>query len=179
MSRRAGPLGEGTFSVRAGGELRDATLIGYEPGKPGAPTTVTRGRLPQADFEAVASSGNEDKGFVLGDTVTLERGGRELTIVGIARDANYSVTPTLFTTYATYAQARRDANPGSSVVLPSAVAAIPEPGVTPETVRDRINASIDGVEALTRARRWPRLPASRASASRSAPWCSCASSSSS
>jgi putative ABC transport system permease protein len=146
----AGALGQGTFSVRAGGKLQDAAIFGSEPGKPGAPTTLTRGRLAQAEFEAVASSGNEDKGFVLGRTVALARGGRTLRIVGIARDANYSVTPTLFTTYETYAQARRDANPGSTVVIPSAVAATVDPGVRPETVRDRINRRIDGVEALTR-----------------------------
>jgi putative ABC transport system permease protein len=154
----AGALGQGTFSVRAGSELQDAAIFGAEPGKPGAPTTLTRGRLPQAEFEAVASSGNEDKGFVLGRTVELARGGRALRIVGIARDANYSVTPTLFTTYETYAQARRDANPGSSVVIPSAVAATVDPGVRPETVRDRINRSIDGVEALTRGQAVAEAP---------------------
>ena len=35
-------------------------------------------------------------------------------------------------------------------MLPSAVAATTDPGVSPATVRDRINDTIDGVEALTR-----------------------------
>ena len=146
----AGPLGEGTFSVRAGGKLRDATIFAYELGKPGAPTTLAAGRLPQADFEAVASDGNAEKGFRLGAAVRLEATPRTLRIVGIARDANYSVTPTMFTTFATYEQARKDANPAAVVVLPSAVAATTDPGVGPSTVRDRINDAIDGIEALTR-----------------------------
>jgi putative ABC transport system permease protein len=148
---QAGPLGEGVFGVRAGGALRDAVLFGYELGKPGAPTTLTRGRLPQSDFEAVASDGNAEKGFSLGRTVELVRGGRAIRIVGIARDANYSVTPTLFTTFDTFAQARRDANPAARVVMPSAVAVTVDSDTTPARVRDTINASVQGVEALTRS----------------------------
>jgi putative ABC transport system permease protein len=154
----AGPLGEGTFSVRTDGELQTTTIFGYELGKPGAPTTLTRGRMPRTDFEAVASDGNEDKGFVLGGTVRLARGGRALHIVGIARDANYSVSPTLFTTYETYVQARRDASPGSTLVIPSAVAATVAAGVTPDAVAARINRQLDGVEALTRAQAVAEAP---------------------
>lgn len=154
----AGPLGEGTFTVRAGGALRDATLFGYELGKPGEPTTVTSGRLPRTDFEAVASDGNGGKGFTLGATVRLERGNRALHIVGIARDANYSVTPTMFTTFATYEQARKDANPGTQRVIPSAVAATVGFGVSPATVADRIKRQIDGVEALTRSQAVQEAP---------------------
>ncbi len=146
----AGPLGEGTFSVRAGRELRDAVLLGYEPGHPGAPTTLEQGRLPRDAFEAVASAGNEDQGFRIGARIRLARSPRPIEIVGLARDANYSVTPTLFTTFATYEQARRDASPGTTVVIPSAVAVTTEPGVSPATVRDRVNRAVDGVEALTR-----------------------------
>ncbi|MGB8651912.1 MAG: peptide ABC transporter permease [Mycobacteriales bacterium] len=147
----AGPLGEGTFSVRADGKLRDAVLIGYEPGKPGAPTTSISGRLPRSSFEAVASSRNASAGFAIGDRVVLVRGGRPITIVGQARDINYSVLPTMFTTFDTYAMARRDANPSASGVWPSAVAVAVAPGASPAGVRDAINRSVPGVEALTRA----------------------------
>lgn len=146
----AGPIGEGTFSVEAGGALRDAVLWGYEPGRPGAPTTVESGRLPDADLEAVASAGNEDKGFRIGARIRLARGDRTLTVVGLARDANYSVTPVLFTTFSTYEEARRDASPGSTVVLASAVAATTDPGDPPRSVVDRINRDVPSVEALTR-----------------------------
>ena len=147
----SGPFGEGTFSVRAGGKLRDAALIGYEPGKPGAPTTLTRGRLPAAPFEVVASSRNRDEGFDIGDRVQLTKGGRELNVVGLANDINYSVLPTMFTTFDTYATARRGANPGTTAVWPSAVAVDVASGSNARTVRDEINTRVQGVEALTRA----------------------------
>jgi putative ABC transport system permease protein len=148
---QTGPFGEGTFSVRAGGKLRDAALIGYEPGQPGAPTTLIEGRLPAASFEAVASSRNADEGFGIGETVGLERGGRAIKVVGLARDINYSVLPTLFTTFDTYVTARRDANPQATAVYPSAVAVRTEEGADAATVRDAINRKVPGVEALTRA----------------------------
>jgi len=146
----SGPFGEGTFSVRAANELRDAALIGYEPGKPGAPTTLTEGRLPTAPFEVVASSRNRNEGFGIGDHVQLEKGGRTLTVVGLASDINYSVLPTMFTTFDTYATARRDANPDATAVWPSAVAVEVAPGSSATGVRDEINARTQGLEALTR-----------------------------
>jgi putative ABC transport system permease protein len=147
----AGRLGEGTFSVRAGGERQDAVLIGYELGHPGRPTTLVDGRAPQRDFEAVASETSRAEGFALGDEVRLERGGRAIRIVGVARDANYSVLPTLFTTYHTYEQARLDANPQASRVFPSAVAVQTAPGASARRVARAVNARVPGVEALTRA----------------------------
>jgi putative ABC transport system permease protein len=154
----AGPLGEGTFSVRIAGTARDATLFGYELGKPGAPTTLTDGRLPNTDFEGVASSGAESKGFRIGARIRLDGGSHTIRIVGLARDTSYSVLPTVFTTFATYRQARLDANPDSHVVIPSAVAVQVDRGVTPETVRDRINRVVPGVEALTRAEAVAKSP---------------------
>ncbi len=146
----AGPLGEGTFTVRAGGESRDAVLFGHELGGPGSPTTMDAGRAVTGDFEAVASRGAEDLGFRLGAVVRLEPDGRAIRIVGLASDANYSVTPVLFTTFATYEAARRDASGGRALVTPSAVAVISDSDVSSTTVRDRINQSVEGVEALTR-----------------------------
>ncbi|HVV36693.1 MAG TPA: hypothetical protein VHC63_08840 [Acidimicrobiales bacterium] len=146
----SGRFGEGTFSVRAADKLRDAALIGYELGKPGAPTSLTQGRLPRAPFEAVASSRNRDEGFDVGDQVTLEKGGRTITVVGLADDVNYSVLPTMYVTFDTYATARADASPGARTVWPSAVAVEVARGASPNAVRDAINARVAGVEALTR-----------------------------
>jgi putative ABC transport system permease protein len=146
----AGPIGQGTFTVTVDGTTRDATLWGYELGKPGAPTTLASGRLPTKDGEGVASDGNSDKGFTLGARITPEGMDHPITVVGIARDASYSVLPTVFTTYATYSTARLAANPGSTLVIPSAVGVQTDPGVSAETVRDRINAQVPDVQALTR-----------------------------
>ena len=57
----------------------------------------------------------------------------------------------MFTTFDTYVEARRDANPNASSVWPSAVAVAVAPGVSPAGVRDAINRAVPGVEALTRA----------------------------
>ncbi len=57
----------------------------------------------------------------------------------------------MFTTFETYVEARRDANPNASSVWPSAVAVAVAPGVSPVGVRDAINRSVPGVEAFTRA----------------------------
>ena len=43
-----------------------------------------------------------DDGFDIGDTIVVEPGGLELTVVGLAPDAQLSVTPTLFVGYDTY-----------------------------------------------------------------------------
>lgn len=147
---RAEPLGEGTFSVAAGGETRDAVLFGYVLGGPGAPTTLSDGRLPESDGEAVASAGDEGDGFGIGDRVTVLPGGDPITVVGLARDARYSVSTVLFVSYPTYVAARRTANPDALGVSPSAVAVTVADGEDPAAVAERIDAQVDGVEALTR-----------------------------
>ena len=147
---RAEPLGQGTFTVSAGGELRDAVLIGYTLGGPGAPTTLVKGRLPARQGEAVASSRDRSDGFGIGDQVSVEPGGSPITVVGLARDVNYSVSPVLFVSYPTYADARRATNPDALTVLPSAVAVTPGDGEDAGELADRIEVSVDGVDALTR-----------------------------
>ena len=146
----AGPLGEGTFTVRAGGRLADAVLFGYRLGGPGAPTTLSAGRLPQADGEAVASRGDAGKGFRIGGRVRVEPGGPAISIVGLADRARYSVAPTLFVSFTTFEAAARARNPDAGAVRPSLVAVEPAPGVVPAALARRIDAAVDGVETLTR-----------------------------
>jgi putative ABC transport system permease protein len=155
---RAEPLGEGTFSVTAGGETRDAVLFGYVLGGPGEPTTLTEGRLPERDGEAVASAGDEGDGFGIGDRVTVLPDGAPITVVGLARDTRYSVSTSLFVSYPTYVAARRTANPDALGVAPSAVAVTVADGEDPATVAGRIGDQVDGVEALTRADAVDRSP---------------------
>ena len=146
-----GPLGEGTFTVDAGGELTDAVVFGYELGGPGAPTTLVEGRLPEADGEAVAPSDATDEGFAIGDVVTVAPGGYEITVVGLAEDIRFSVTPALFTSFATYEGARRAANPDVTEVPPSVVVADPAEGTTAQELAERIGTELDGVDPVTRA----------------------------
>ena len=145
----AAPLGENTFTVRPAGqtELEDATLFGYELGGPGSPTTLSDGRLPTADGEAVASSNSGD-GYAIGDVVTVLPGDYEIEIVGIATNAAFNVQPTLYASYATYEEALKLQNPDATAVLPTLVAVEPEPGVEPVTLSTRITEEVEGVEAL-------------------------------
>lgn len=150
----AAPLGEGTFTVVAGGEEQDAVIFGYQLGGPGAPTTMVEGRLPEAPGEAVASSRNAADGFDVGDTVTVvpNAGGAEVsfTVVGLAEEINYSVSPVLFTDFAGYQSARRAVNPDATDILPSVMAVRVADGADAGDVATAITAAVDGTEALTR-----------------------------
>jgi len=154
----AAPLGEGTFTVRADGELQDAVVLGYELGGPGAPTRLTEGRLPRSDGEAVASSVDADNGFGIGEVVEVVPGGYPVTIVGLASDSRFAVLPTLFTSYASYEEAAFASNPDAQAVLPTLIAVDPGPGVEPEVLAERITREVAGVEALDRATAVESLP---------------------
>ena len=151
----AGPLGVTTVTIEADGELTDATVFGHELDGPGRPAQLADGRRPTSDGEAVASSGGE---LGIGDTVLVQPGGVELEVVGTARDLSFSVTPTLFTSFSTYEAVQRGANPDAPGVVPSAVAVIVDDGADAAAVADRIEASVDGVEAADRARAADEAP---------------------
>jgi putative ABC transport system permease protein len=97
----------------------------------------------------VASSRNASEGFDIGDTVTVEPDGRPITVVGLAEDINYSVSPTLFVSWDTYVEARKVRNPDAVEVLPSVAAVIAPEGVAPALIAERIAAEVPGVQPLT------------------------------
>ena len=144
-------IGENTYTVEAGGQRVDGVLFGYPlGGELGAPTTLTEGRLPERPGEAVASAADAADGFDIGDTVRIVgQDGPVIQIVGLARDLQWSVAPTMFVDYSTFEAAQRAVNPEARAILPSVVAVRPADGVDPGTLTDRIDAQVDGVEALT------------------------------
>ena len=148
---RAGRIGQSTFSTQAGGRSQPTAIVGYEIDGLGSPSTLTTGRLAADDGEAVASEADEDNGYGMGEIVTIEPGGYEITIVGLARDVNISVTPTLFTTYDTYVAAVAAGNPDAKAPLPSVIGVAPATGVTNAELVRRINAASDELDALTRS----------------------------
>lgn len=154
----AAPLGEGTFTVRAGGELQDAVLFGYELGGPGAPTRLVDGRMPRVDGEAVASSVDADNGFDIGRVVEVVPGGYRVTVVGLAEDSRFAVLPTLFMSYPSFEAASFAANPDAQAVLPTLIAVDPAPGVDAATLASWITAEVPGVEALDRQTAVDSLP---------------------
>lgn len=153
-----GDIGQGTFTVTAGGERADASIIGYEREGAGSPRDLTAGHLAQRPGEAVASDTDADDGFDVGDTVVVEPGGLELTVVGLAPDAQLSVTPTLFVGYDTYLAAVAARNPGGGEPLPNALGVVPDEGTTAAQLAAEINARSDDLDALTREQAADRSP---------------------
>jgi putative ABC transport system permease protein len=154
-----GPIGQGTFtgvpSGNADGESFDTTVIGYELGPDGngigAPTTLIEGRLPTADDEGVVSDADVRLGYGIGEVVTLLPGGKEIEIVGVARDTQLNVAPTIFASYDTYLDAVRSVNPDAGTPLPNVLGVVPADGYTPEEVVESINEQSLDLDALTRA----------------------------
>lgn len=144
-----GRIGQGTFTVTIGdGDQSDAALIGYEKPGLGGPDELSSGRMPAAAGEAVGSAGD----FELGDRVAVVAGssGPTLQVVGLAKDAQIQVTPTLFTSWDDYVAATRAVNPDATTVLPSVIGARPADGVTDDELVLSINDASDQADALTR-----------------------------
>jgi putative ABC transport system permease protein len=155
----SGPIGEGSFTARlATGEQRDTTVFGYALDGPGSPTTLTEGRLPRGDGEAVASAQDAAGGYGIGERVTIVPGDTPLTIVGLADDLQFNVQPTLFVSYPTYEGLVRSTNPDARGVLPNLVGVEPAAGVDPATLASDITAQVAGVEALDRDTAVASLP---------------------
>lgn len=155
----SGPIGEGSFSARLEtGEVRDTTIFGYELDGPGSPTTLSEGRLPTADGEAVASSQDAAAGYGVGDRVTVVPGDRTVTVVGLADDIQFNVQPTLFVSYATYEDLVVATNPDATGVLPNLVGVEPATGVEPVALAAAITDQVDGVDALDRDTAVASLP---------------------
>lgn len=148
---RVGRIGQSTFTVTAGGKLSDATVFGYDSEGLGSPATLSAGRLPAAAGEAVASSSDAAAGFAIGDTVRVEPGGYQVTVVGQADDIQLNVAPTLFVSFDTYASALAARNPDALAPLPSALAVEPADGVSASQLASSITAASNDIEAFTKA----------------------------
>ncbi len=149
---RAARIGQSTFTVEGVGEgPSDAAVVGTDQPGLGAPSRLTEGSRPTAAGEAVGS----EVDFSVGDRVTVVAADPtappvEITVVGLARDVQLNVTPTLFTDLATYEDAVRAANPDATDVLPNALAVEPASGVAVDDLVARIDAASPEADALTR-----------------------------
>ena len=133
-------------------------MFGYELGGPGFPTTLSAGRLPQTDGEAVASASDASAGYAIGQRLTVVPGDTPVTIVGLAKDIQFNVQPTLFVSYPTYETFVRATNPDATGVLPNLVGVEPVSGVDPTSLAASITQQVEGVEALDRATAVASLP---------------------
>jgi putative ABC transport system permease protein len=155
----AGPIGEASFTaVLPDGTLSDTSIFGHELGGPGSPTTLSSGRLPERDGEAVASAADAQDGYAIGETLTIAPGDATVEIVGLADDIGFNVQPTLFVSYPTYEQLVLTTNPDATGVLPSLVGVEPASGVDPVTLAATITEEVAGVEALDRDTAVASLP---------------------
>jgi putative ABC transport system permease protein len=145
-----GRIAQGTFTVNAGGDTTDASVLGYETEGLGSPADLSEGRLPETPREAVASDADADEGFDVGETVVVEPGGLALTVVGLARDAQLNVGPTLFVGYDTYLEAVVARNPDAGEPLPNVLGVAPAEGVSAQQVVTDINAQSQDLDALTK-----------------------------
>lgn len=146
-----GRIGQASVSIQRdapGTDVDDAALIGTD-GPLGRPEQLAAGRYPEAGFEAVGSAAD----FELGDTVLLAGARQEiqpLTVVGLADDVQLSVSPTLFTDFATYEAAVRAVNPDAQAIPASALGVVPADGVSPAELAQRINDAVGDADAVTR-----------------------------
>ena len=146
----AGRLTQGSFAATVDGELVDVSVLGFDTVGVGSPI-VGEGRLPRATGEVVASDTDADSGFGIGDFVRVEPGGLELTVVGLAPDAQLNAGPTMFATMETYAAVLQARNPDAvGVPLPNAIAVKPADGTSAAQAVAAINAASDDLDALTR-----------------------------
>lgn len=148
---RIAPVGLSTVTARHDGEQLDVAIIGVADPRLGYPRVLSSGRLPQAPGEAVGS----DPDFGVGDRVDLVVAPGsppvEFEVVGVARDVQSSVTPTLFTPFESYESAVRAVRPETTTVLPSALAVRPAEGVSTAALVRSIDAAHPDADALTRS----------------------------
>lgn len=153
-----GPLGQGSYTVVAGGDEQDAAIWGYRLDGPGEPTRLVEGRLPDGSFEGVASSIDAPSGFDIGDEVEVAGTDLSVEIVGLAADSRFSVSPVVFVEYETWEEIAQAVNPDAPVLLASAALVHVDEGAESSEVAGRINAEVDGVEALDRQTAVDSLP---------------------
>lgn len=147
----AARVGQGTFTVTVGGsEPIDAAVLGTDRDDLGHPVELSAGRVPDGPGEAVGS----DNDFSPGDEVTVvaseDTDPVTLTVVGVARDVQLSVEPTLFTDLGTYEAAVRAVNPRAPAVPINALFVRPADGVDAEELTRSINDAAPDVDAVTR-----------------------------
>jgi putative ABC transport system permease protein len=147
----AARVGQGTFTVTVGdAEPIDAAIIGTDDLNLGHPTELTAGRAPEAEGEAIGS----DVDFEVGDEVSVVAEGDGdpvvIEVVGVARDVQLSVEPTLFTDLATYEAAVRAVNPAAPMVPANGLFVRPADGLDPSQLADRINEAAPDADAVTR-----------------------------
>lgn len=146
---QAGPISVLTTSAALKDGTEDLQVFGFQPGKPGAPTGLREGRLPENGNEVAMDGG----GFSLGDS--LEVGGKTVTVVGLLRGAQWSASPTAYVTEDLYGQIVREGNPNVPFVPVNAVAVTTDDAAAAVT---SIEQAVPGVTAYEKAEAVSLIP---------------------
>jgi putative ABC transport system permease protein len=145
------PIYQGTFPIEAGGDTQATSVLGYAEPDLGGPGDLIEGRMPRSAGEAVANAGNEEDGFGIGSTVTVQPAGIDLEVVGLADDVGINVLPTLFTTAETYLTVLRTRNPTATLDTPNVLGVSPSRGTTVAELTASLNRADESIDALSRA----------------------------
>lgn len=117
-------------------------LIGYDPAKGGEPWKLVEGREPTADDELVIDRTTaRQHEIAIGDQVGLLD--REATVVGLSEETTFWAGSIAFARITTLESLLR------APTLQSFLLVTPEPGTSPETLRDRLG--IGGTEVLLKS----------------------------
>jgi putative ABC transport system permease protein len=164
-----GPIGFSSASVMLdNGDDLDVSLIGVAPGKPGEPPTV----LGQGLVRKSASETIVDRtvalvtGVGVGEPITIRtvQGGEDefytLKVVGISESRKYGIRPSIFVPIVTWDEIRAKARPGAGAEDPACnvVAVRLEDPSQIDVVSQRIEARVDGVEAVDRQTAYENTP---------------------
>ncbi len=119
-------------------------LIGYDPGYPGGPWKLASGSAPRRSGELVLDRVlASEHGLKIGSI--LEHRGMRLRIVGLSSGTSGFMTPLAFALRETVNALSRQPGTANFFLVR------PDPGIPPEVLGARINRSVAGVSALTRA----------------------------
>lgn len=143
----AAALGVADFTVTGPDGRYELDLIGLDPG-PAWPRPAA-GSLPAAG-QALADTTEAAAGLGIGRPLVLQPGGLTLRVTGLAAGVRYDGLVTAWTTFASWQQAVRAANPGGPAE-PDAMAVRVRAGEPPATVARRLAAALPGSTVLTRS----------------------------
>lgn len=145
-----GDVGLGLLSYRPprSEERINVSVLGYQPGKPGSPTALTAGRMPEAPDEIVASAEGAGR-YGIGDSLDFEPGGLSLKVVGLTEGALVNIGPALWVPWESYERLVGATMPDLAVVMPCVLAVQPADGVSPDQLITAINDQVP-MDAVSR-----------------------------
>jgi putative ABC transport system permease protein len=134
------------------------SLIGVEPGRPGAPPAKDGVDLMSRRAKEVVIDANvvEQAGINVGDTVTIksvlgaDEDLHDLLVVGVTDSRKYSIQPSIFVPYQTWEQIKPKAAeplPGEELVF-NLIAVQSDAGIDFETMQEQLELQVSDIEAV-------------------------------